>query len=54
MRFDGDNDTILLEVDQTEPTCHTGRRSCFYKPVNDNQVIVDSELILDPEKRYQS
>jgi phosphoribosyl-AMP cyclohydrolase len=27
--LDCDGDTILLEVDQTGPACHTGTRTCF-------------------------
>jgi phosphoribosyl-AMP cyclohydrolase len=52
MRFDCDNDTILLTVDQIGPACHTGRRSCFYKKVQGDQVIVDSEPLIDPEVLY--
>ena len=29
MSLDCDGDTILLEVQQTGPACHTGSRSCF-------------------------
>ena len=29
IRFDCDNDTILLLIDQVGAACHTGRRSCF-------------------------
>lgn len=34
-RLDCDGDTLLLLVDQTGPACHTGRRSCFYRPLKD-------------------
>lgn len=27
--LDCDGDTVLLEVDQTGPACHTGERTCF-------------------------
>ena len=30
-RYDCDEDTILLMVDQTGSACHTGRRNCFYR-----------------------
>jgi phosphoribosyl-AMP cyclohydrolase len=30
MRIDCDRDCLLLQVRQTGPACHTGRRSCFY------------------------
>ena len=33
---DCDGDTILLKVDPTGPTCHTGNQSCFFQPVEDN------------------
>lgn len=33
--LDCDNDTILLEVDQEGPACHTGAHSCFFKEVYD-------------------
>ncbi|KKJ77441.1 phosphoribosyl-AMP cyclohydrolase [Kiloniella litopenaei] len=42
-RFDCDDDTILMFVDQTGPACHTGRPNCFYHSVQDGQVSVISE-----------
>lgn len=33
MAADCDNDTLLIDVDQIGPACHTGRKSCFYKSV---------------------
>jgi len=30
---DCDSDTLLVKVEQVGAACHTGRRSCFYKPV---------------------
>ena len=29
VRLDCDGDTILLQVDQTGPACHTGAHTCF-------------------------
>ncbi len=52
MRFDCDNDTILLMVDQIGPACHTGRKTCFYKLVQDQKVIIDSEPLIDPKTLY--
>ncbi len=54
LRFDCDLDTILLLVDQTGPACHTGRRHCFFYKVEDEQVIVDSEPLIDPKTLYTS
>jgi phosphoribosyl-AMP cyclohydrolase / phosphoribosyl-ATP pyrophosphohydrolase len=31
VRVDCDGDTVLLQVDQSGPACHTGHRSCFYR-----------------------
>lgn len=30
---DCDDDTLLVEVEQTGPACHTGRKSCFFSPL---------------------
>lgn len=30
---DCDNDTLLVEVEQTGPACHTGSKSCFFNPL---------------------
>ena len=30
---DCDFDTLLIEVEQTGPACHTGSHSCFFNPV---------------------
>ncbi|TXH70193.1 MAG: phosphoribosyl-AMP cyclohydrolase [Thiothrix sp.] len=54
LRFDCDLDTILLLVDQTGPACHTGRRHCFFYKVEGEQVIVDSEPLIDPKTLYAS
>ena len=33
MAVDCDRDCLLVQVNQTGPACHTGRRSCFYTDV---------------------
>ncbi|MDR9393504.1 phosphoribosyl-AMP cyclohydrolase [Roseovarius sp. SYSU LYC5161] len=33
MRVDCDRDCLLLQIRQTGPACHTGRRSCFYTAI---------------------
>lgn len=33
IRLDCDGDTLLLSVAPEGPACHTGRRSCFYRPL---------------------
>lgn len=54
LRYDCDADTVLLLVDQTGPACHTGRRSCFYHKLQDNQVIIDRDVLIDPATLYRS
>ncbi|SDE10596.1 phosphoribosyl-AMP cyclohydrolase [Limimaricola pyoseonensis] len=39
MRIDCDSDCLLLQVEQTGPACHTGRRSCFYTAVRDGEEV---------------
>jgi phosphoribosyl-AMP cyclohydrolase len=39
VRLDCDGDTVLLEVDQVGPACHTGNHSCF-----------DADVLLAPEE----
>ena len=35
LRIDCDRDCILMQVRQTGPACHTGRRTCFYTDVTE-------------------
>ena len=51
-RWDCDNDTILLHVDQSGVACHTGRRSCFYKAIRDGEVTVIADVEIDPKDLY--
>ncbi|MEO1928353.1 MAG: bifunctional phosphoribosyl-AMP cyclohydrolase/phosphoribosyl-ATP diphosphatase HisIE [Nautiliaceae bacterium] len=41
--IDCDNDTILLKVKQNGVACHTGRKSCFFTRLENNEVILDKE-----------
>ncbi len=52
LRFDCDGDTLLLEVDQSGPACHTGRRSCFFNKVEGDRVVVTGEVLIDPATLY--
>lgn len=51
-RLDCDGDTLLLKVDQTGPACHTGRRDCFYNLLQDDRVVVDKDVQIDPAELY--
>ena len=39
MRVDCDRDCLLVLVDQSGPACHTGRRSCFYTGIQDDEEV---------------
>lgn len=34
VRIDCDGDAVVLLVEPTGPACHTGERSCFYRPLD--------------------
>jgi phosphoribosyl-AMP cyclohydrolase len=51
-RFDCDNDTVLVLVDQTGVACHTGRRSCFFNAVRGDGIETISEVEIDPGDLY--
>ncbi|WNJ98439.1 phosphoribosyl-AMP cyclohydrolase [Thalassospiraceae bacterium LMO-JJ14] len=51
-RWDCDNDTILLQVDQTGVACHTGRRNCFFNAVRDGEIVIIADVKTDPDKLY--
>ena len=40
LRVDCDRDCLLMQVNQTGPACHTGRRTCFYTEVQDGTEVV--------------
>ena len=58
MRLDCDNDVILLEVTQLghEPgiACHTGRHSCFFQKLEDNQWQAVEPVLKNPDSIYIS
>lgn len=54
IRVDCDNDTVLLKVKQIGgAACHTGHKSCFYRKVDNNELITIGEKIFDPEEVYK-
>ena len=40
MYLDCDQDTLLIQVDQTRVACHTGRWTCFHHQLNDGHWII--------------
>ncbi len=52
MRLDCDNDVILLKVQQQGLACHTGRHSCFYQQLQNNQWQSVEPVIKNPNQIY--
>lgn len=58
IRIDCDQDAVLLKVrvSGADATCHTGRRSCFYRKVVDTdgqaRLEIGSEPLFDPTSVY--
>jgi phosphoribosyl-AMP cyclohydrolase len=58
MRMDCDQDAVWIRVEQVGAACHTGRRSCFYRAVTQENgdtglSFVDAERLFDPDKIYR-
>ena len=53
LRIDCDADTVLMKVEQLGGiACHTGRRSCFYQKLHENNWQVTDAVIKQPEDIY--
>jgi phosphoribosyl-AMP cyclohydrolase len=58
MRTDCDQDAIWIRVEQAGAACHTGRRSCFYRKVEEASggarlSFVDADKVFDPKAVYR-
>ena len=47
-KIDCDRDCLLIEVNQTGPACHTGRRSCFFTAVRDGEEV-ETSVVMPPQ-----
>jgi phosphoribosyl-AMP cyclohydrolase len=53
MRVDCDLDAVVVRAKQTGPACHEGFRSCFFRSVDENGVLVEnSARLMSPEQMY--
>lgn len=53
IRLDCDEDVILLKVEQKGGmACHTGRRSCFYRKLENGQWQSADPVLKDPDEIY--
>ena len=50
---DCDLDTVVFKVEQLGgAACHTGHKSCFYRRVQGEELLVQGEPVFDPAKVY--
>ncbi|WP_101758344.1 phosphoribosyl-AMP cyclohydrolase [Oceanicoccus sp. KOV_DT_Chl] len=55
IRLDCDQDVIMLKVEQLGGiACHTGRRSCFYRRLENGSWQSVEKVIKDPTEMYQA
>lgn len=53
IRLDCDGDVILLKIEQKGGiACHTGRRSCFFRRLEDGEWQTTDPVIKDPDEIY--
>lgn len=54
LRIDCDADTVLIKVEQLGGiACHTGRRSCFYRKLEQGEWQVTDEAVRQPGEIYR-
>lgn len=54
VRIDCDGDVLLFKVKQNGgAACHTGHRSCFYRKLDNGQLVEAGSLVFDPEQVYR-
>lgn len=54
IRLDCDEDVVLIKVEQVGGiACHTGRRDCFFRKLEDEAWLIDQPVIKNPEEIYQ-
>lgn len=53
IRVDCDLDCVLVRIEQIGgASCHEGYRSCFYRVIKGDKLIVDGERVFDPVEKY--
>ncbi len=53
INLDCDADVILLEIEQQGGiACHTGRKSCFYRRLEDGEWLTTEPVLKDPAEIY--
>lgn len=53
--IDCDGDAVLLKVEQRGgAACHTGKRSCFYRQIENGNLVDVGEQVFNPHEVYGS
>ncbi|MCH8132001.1 MAG: phosphoribosyl-AMP cyclohydrolase [Deltaproteobacteria bacterium] len=51
--IDCDGDCVVVRVEQIgRAACHTGKRSCFYRRLEDGRWVDEGEQVFDPKEVY--
>ena len=53
VRIDCDGDALLFRVRQEGGACHMGYRSCFYRKLDGDSLVVDDVKVFDPDAVYK-
>ena len=54
IRLDCDEDVVLLKIEQVGGiACHTGRYSCFFKKLENENWLTDQPVIKNPDEIYK-
>jgi len=54
IRMDCDGDVVLLTVEQIGGiACHTGRHNCFFRKLENDQWVITSPVLKDPDTIYK-
>jgi len=52
--IDCDNDAVLLKVEQIgEAACHEGYHSCFFRKIDNGEIITIGKRVFDPKEVYK-
>ena len=55
IRIDCDADVVLLKIQQSGAiACHTGRHSCFYSSLQNDQWLTQDPVLQDPATMYKA